>query len=129
MPEVVQPEQSASEQVAPFQILSDMATDAEQYDHLRFARYADALAFLIDQKETATPLIMAISAPWGAGKTTLANLVEEQLRESILSAGLMPGSMMMPKTLAPPSLPMSPTALIAIAMYGTKCGRLCLPPC
>jgi hypothetical protein len=83
MPEVREPEQSAPEQATPFQILSDIATDAEQYDYLRFARYADALAFLIDQKGTATPLIMAISAPWGAGKTTLANLVEEQLKESV----------------------------------------------
>jgi KAP family P-loop domain len=67
----------------PFQILSDVATGAEQYDYLRFARYADALAFIIDQRDTSTPLIMAISAPWGAGKTTLANLVEEQLRENV----------------------------------------------
>jgi KAP family P-loop domain len=67
----------------PFQILSDVPTGAEQRDYLRFARYADALAFIIDQKDTSTPLVMAISAPWGAGKTTLANLVEEQLGETV----------------------------------------------
>jgi hypothetical protein len=68
---------------ALLQALSDRATDSERYDHLNFARYADALAFLIDQRSVATPLIIAISAPWGAGKTTLANLVEEQLQEKV----------------------------------------------
>jgi hypothetical protein len=67
----------------PFQVLADSATDNEGDDHLNFARYADALAFLIDQKNTSTPLTLAISAAWGAGKTTLANLVAEQLREKV----------------------------------------------
>jgi hypothetical protein len=48
-------------------------------DSLDFLRYAQALAFLIDRKDTYTPLMVAISAPWGAGKTTLATLVQQEL--------------------------------------------------
>jgi hypothetical protein len=65
---------------APYQILSDVPSTTSAQDHLDFLPYATALATLIDRKATSTPLIAAISAPWGAGKTTLAELVQEQLR-------------------------------------------------
>lgn len=68
---------------SPFRVLADNATVNEGDDRLNFARYADALAFLIDQKDTSTPLVLAISAAWGTGKTTLSNLVAEQLQERV----------------------------------------------
>jgi hypothetical protein len=66
---------------ASFRVLDDTASGKR--DLLEFRPYAEALAFLIDQKDTNTPLIAAISAPWGAGKTTLAQLVKEQLQETL----------------------------------------------
>jgi hypothetical protein len=72
------PDQSAERQES-FKILADEPSVSLDQDHLNFRPYAQALAFLIDRKDTSTPLIMAISAPWGAGKTTLAHLVQEQL--------------------------------------------------
>jgi KAP family P-loop domain len=65
---------------ASYQILSDVPSTTSTEDHLDFLPYATALATLIDRKATSTPLIAAISAPWGAGKTTLSELVQEQLR-------------------------------------------------
>lgn len=62
------------------QVLSDVPLTSSADDALDFLPYAEALAFLIDSKETLTPLIVAISAPWGSGKTSLANLVQNELR-------------------------------------------------
>jgi KAP family P-loop domain len=42
---------------------------------------AEALAAIVDDEGTDTPLTIAISARWGAGKTSLANLVIARLRE------------------------------------------------
>src|SRR5262249_45288167 len=50
-----------------------------QQDRFGFKDYADALAAILDHEKTATPFTMAINAPWGAGKTTLAKMIEEQL--------------------------------------------------
>jgi hypothetical protein len=51
---------------------------AEQ-DRFQFKDYASALAAVLDHEKTETPFTMAINAPWGAGKTTLANMIAEQL--------------------------------------------------
>jgi KAP family P-loop domain len=59
-------------------------------DVLGFGLYADALAELIDSPETHTPLTLAISAPWGSGKTSLGKLVEQRLREWPLRRGTSP---------------------------------------
>ena len=61
-------------------VLSDMPGTSSDDDALDFLPYAQALAFLIDRKDSYTPLIVAISAPWGAGKTTLATLVRQELQ-------------------------------------------------
>jgi KAP family P-loop domain len=62
-------------------VLSDTPGASSDDDSLDFLPYAQALAFLIDRKDTHTPLIVAISAPWGAGKTTLAALVQQELQK------------------------------------------------
>ena len=62
-------------------MLADRPLEGAPYDYLGFDKYAEALAELIDNEETATPLTMSISAPWGAGKTSLAELLELRLYE------------------------------------------------
>ena len=60
--------------------LSDSPLDDPSRDRLDFAAYAEALSAIIDSRGTDTPLSLAISAPWGAGKTSLAQLVDRDLR-------------------------------------------------
>ena len=62
---------------------------AEQ-DHFQFIDYANALASLLNHKKTETPFTMAINAPWGAGKTTLANMIEAQLNLLSKDSGQVP---------------------------------------
>jgi hypothetical protein len=71
------------------QPLSDPRRFKEQ-DRFEFAVYADALATVLDHKKTGTPLTMAINAPWGAGKTTLANMIAEHLKERPRARGEAP---------------------------------------
>lgn len=67
-------------------MLSDAPIDDDEFDLLHHGDYADALAFLIDHPATGTPLTIAINAPWGAGKTSLAKLTEKRLRNQPLGA-------------------------------------------
>ncbi|MFM7346982.1 MAG: P-loop NTPase fold protein [Tagaea sp.] len=62
------------------EVLSDDAIASAAEDRLGFRRYAEAIYALIDGKNTKTPLTVAIHAPWGSGKTSLARLIEEQAR-------------------------------------------------
>jgi len=66
----VSPEYTAPE------LLSDVPILDPAQDRLGFNAYAEALAELIDSPSVSTPLTMSINAPWGAGKTSLARLVE-----------------------------------------------------
>jgi hypothetical protein len=63
-----------------FQILADTPIDQDEQDLLGFGAYADALAELLDHPATSTPLTVAITGPWGSGKTSLAKMVEARLR-------------------------------------------------
>jgi hypothetical protein len=49
--------------------------------------YADAIASLIDNDITETPLTIAVSAPWGGGKTSVAKMVRWRLAERTASRG------------------------------------------
>jgi len=60
--------------------VSDAPSGTAKQDHLGYGPYAEALAFLIDWKYSKPPLTVAISGPWGVGKTSLARLVQEQLK-------------------------------------------------
>ncbi|MCI3226033.1 P-loop NTPase fold protein [Streptomyces sp. NP-1717] len=62
-----------------FRLLSDRPIENDRADHLGYGVTADALADLIDHGETETPLTVAITGPWGSGKTSLARLVEQRL--------------------------------------------------
>ena len=64
----------------PAELLSDAPIRDLEQDHLDFYAYAEALAALIDSPSVSTPLTMSINAPWGAGKTSLARLMEQLVR-------------------------------------------------
>jgi hypothetical protein len=59
---------------------SDQPVLTQAEDAFGFVPYADAFSLLINDSETATPLTVAISGPWGSGKTSLAHLVETRLK-------------------------------------------------
>src|SRR6266536_2473765 len=61
--------------------LSDKPIEDDADDRLDFIAYAEALAELLDHPDTDTPLTIAISAQWGAGKTSLAKMVERRLED------------------------------------------------
>lgn len=60
--------------------VSDAPSGTTKQDHLGFGPYAEALAFLIDWKSSRPPLTVAISGAWGTGKTSLAQLLRQQLK-------------------------------------------------
>ena len=59
-------------------------------DKFGFKDYADPIAAILDHRDTGTPFTMAINAPWGAGKTTLANMIEAQLEQRTNDRGATP---------------------------------------
>ena len=81
-PDAVQASSTADASSAakfPLQTLADAPVDDDAADRFGYADIADGLARLIEGKETATPLTIALSAPWGAGKTSLLRLVESRV--------------------------------------------------
>lgn len=82
--ERVKPIQHTDPDHVQLRMLCDAPIDDEQFDVLGYQDYAQALAFVIDHPQTGTPLTLAINAPWGAGKTSLARLTEEQLHHNLL---------------------------------------------
>ncbi len=69
------------------QMLADRALDDDSGDRLDFKPYADAIAGLIDNPETGTPLTIAIHGPWGAGKSTLAGMIKRRLERKPAAGG------------------------------------------
>src|SRR5262249_888642 len=71
-------------------VLSDQPLGADvgdAEDRLGFTAYADAVAGIIDNPKTGTPLTIAISAPWGAGKSTLAAMIRRRLTSKPAAGG------------------------------------------
>lgn len=96
-PEIAQPTPAATAETAPTRppdvwMLSDRPLEShfDEQDRFQFKDYADALAAIIDHEKTETPFTMAINAPWGAGKTTLANMIAEQLEQRPKDRGQAP---------------------------------------
>jgi len=71
-------------------MLADEALPDDDGDRLGFKPFADALAGIIDSPRTATPLVMAVNAKWGAGKTTLGNMVRRRLETKSAADGHSP---------------------------------------
>ncbi len=60
-------------------MLSDATLDDDRRDLFGYGVYADAVADLISREGVDTPLTIAISGPWGAGKTSLAKMIVDRL--------------------------------------------------
>ena len=48
-------------------------------DKLGYAPYADAIASFIRHRGTLPPLTIGVTAPWGAGKTSLMRMIQQRL--------------------------------------------------
>jgi len=48
-------------------------------DRLSYAHYADAIAEFLRHKQTLPPLTIGLKAPWGAGKTSLMRMLQNNL--------------------------------------------------
>ena len=71
-------------------MLADKAFGDDSEDQLGFRPFADAIAGVIDSPRTSTPFVMAINAKWGAGKTTLAQMVCRRLESKPAAGGFSP---------------------------------------
>jgi hypothetical protein len=71
-------------------MLADIPLSDDSGDRLGFKPFADAIAGIIDSPRTATPLVMAINAKWGAGKTTLGHMIERRLETKSAADGYAP---------------------------------------
>jgi hypothetical protein len=80
--DTAQPSSSADESptsVFPLRTLADAPVDGDAADRFGYGDIADGLARLIEGEGAASSLTIAISAPWGAGKTSLVNLVKDRV--------------------------------------------------
>ena len=68
-------------------LLSDAPLGDSSRDYFGFRVYAEAIASLIDNELTDTPLTIALSAPWGGGKTSVAKMVRRRLDDRTASRG------------------------------------------
>lgn len=84
------PGASAPTATATLRMLADAPIADEEEDRLGYAKYAEALAGLIHHPETRGPLTLAINAPWGAGKSSLAALVRQKLKQNAHAHGRRP---------------------------------------
>jgi ABC-type multidrug transport system fused ATPase/permease subunit len=73
-----------------FELLADTPIEEDDQDRLGFTAYADALAGLLDDPATSTPLTIAITGPWGSGKTSLAKMVDDRLQSWPTGRGDLP---------------------------------------
>lgn len=64
-------------------LLSDAPLRDPKLDRFGFVAFAEALAVIIDHESTATPLTIAVSAPWGGGKSSVGAMVETLLRDRV----------------------------------------------
>jgi KAP family P-loop domain len=71
--------------VARLRMLSDAPLRNDRRDFFGYGVFADAVAELIGSEGIDTPLALAISGPWGAGKTSLAHMIEDRLRARALA--------------------------------------------
>jgi TRAP-type C4-dicarboxylate transport system permease small subunit len=68
-----------SERRPSLHMLADLALRDDAGDKLGFKSFANAMAGIIDSPRTTTPLVMAINAHWGGGKTTLGQMIKRRL--------------------------------------------------
>jgi KAP family P-loop domain len=56
-------------------------------DRFGFAEFAHAITLIVDDDDAATPLTIAISAPWGGGKSSLGRMLETMLAQRVRNRG------------------------------------------
>lgn len=71
-------------------MLADVPLYDDSGDRLGFKAFANAIAGVIDSPNTATPLVMVINAKWGAGKTTLGQMIRRRLEAKAAADGHSP---------------------------------------
>ena len=62
-------------------LLADTPISSREEDYFGYWAHADAVAEIIDSEHTDTPLTIAVTGPWGSGKTSLARMVQSRLEE------------------------------------------------
>src|SRR5687768_871767 len=64
-------------------LLADAPLGDPALDRFGFAEFAQALCLIVDDEGTATPLTIAVSAPWGGGKSSLGRMVQTMLERRV----------------------------------------------
>ena len=64
-------------------LLADTPLGDPALDRFGFAEFANALALIIDDEGAATPLTIAVSAPWGGGKSSLGCMLQTMLEQRV----------------------------------------------
>jgi hypothetical protein len=67
------------ERAEAFTLLNDQPLDKPDNDLIGSAKVAGSIASILNVSRTATPLVVAIDAGWGMGKSTLLRQIESQL--------------------------------------------------
>jgi hypothetical protein len=68
-------------------LVADTPLHDPALDRFGFAEFAHALTLIIDDEGTATPLTIAVSAPWGGGKSSLGCMVQTMLEQRVRNRG------------------------------------------
>src|SRR5437899_3439310 len=114
--------ESAASSGFRLQMLADAPVDDDLTDRFGYGDIADGLARLIEGEETATPLTIAVSAPWGAGKTSLLRLAEKRIVQQRINRGQAPTIVVWFNAWMHDAAPCISAALAAdVARHATRC--------
>ena len=103
-------------------MLADVPVGDDAADLLGYGDIADGLARLIEGEDTATPLTIAVSAPWGAGKTSLLRLVEDRVVRQRADRGVAPAIVVWFNAWMHDGAPSLSAAMAAdVARHATRC--------
>ena len=64
-------------------LLADIPLSDPALDAFGFVAFANALCLVVDHEYTATPLTIAISAPWGGGKSSVGAMMQTLLERRV----------------------------------------------
>src|SRR5947209_176121 len=69
-------------QLPTVSIESDQPIKTSYEDTFGRRQFADRIAEIISTRTDPSSLVVSVNAPWGDGKTSVLNMIEENLRES-----------------------------------------------
>ncbi len=64
-------------------LVADVPLRDPELDGFGFVVFANALALVVDHERTATPLTIAVSAPWGGGKSSVGGMTQTLLERRV----------------------------------------------